>query len=116
MLRTLLRIATVSVLFLGCASSDTSQEWRTKSDLPLSSVVDRYQDAEVDTMLTLKAFVTRLPDDAEHSAMVKTCGLTLADRLDTVIMVRCPTSAVACVAGYDFVERLELSPIWTPDL
>ena len=67
-------------------------------------------------MLTVKVFVKRLPDDAEHAEMVKSCELTLADRQDTVIMVRCPTSSVACVAGRDFVELLELSPIWTPDL
>jgi len=110
----------LTVLLLGCAS--TQQEsfdkglWHTKADRDLQMLVERYEEAAIDTTVTLMVVPTRMWVDAERQAIVEQCQLQLADRLDSVVMVICPSRSIPCLGASPLVDGILLSPPWSPDL
>jgi len=88
----------------------------SKADPDLSAVVQRYAEAEIDTTVTVLVVPTRTWMDSDRTGLIAECGLQLADRLDSTVMVICPSRAIPCLGASDLVDGLLLSPPWSPDL
>lgn len=117
-----MRTTLMALTLLLAACTSTQQHafdkglWRDKADPDLQNVVDRYETTMIDTTVTLMVIPTRTWVDAERAAMVEQCQLQLADRLDSVVMVICPSRSIPCLGASPMVDGLLLSPPWSPDL
>lgn len=104
------------VVLVSCSTVPPTSDLRWKTDDRLFDVVDRYSQAELDTVVAIEAELKETITDTRRSEIVRACDIRVLDRFDSTAMIVAPSKSVPCLSRQPEFKSFRMVPAWSPDL
>lgn len=109
-IRSLLAVLTLTFVLTSCRTTTFAPEMKAKCGESLLELIDRFEGAKSDTVITLTVRFNKVLSDSERDVLKSGCEIQAMKALEHVVLLQLHSANVPCVANYDFVKELRLSP------